>query len=314
MNTITHKNVLKSDQFQYDQLGLSRGEIERYQRAYEKPEDFLRELRLSPPNRFGISIYEAAKKQGYIRTDGLIISMALQKLYGDVTGSSQYVYIRKNPQYESIPSMPEDVINDITNFIWNFPGTKRTRPLSDNEKQILFDYYAISREPIYEKTFDEIGKEYFTGSGTREMAERCYNSAIGKLKEYGAEFTKLYDYDMAEENIAMAERVKELESLFDSTAETNRRDKIHAYISECRRKGIEPDWSFINIGYIVIDREARKILLGADIKNFQQLINAFTDKRILQIIPSEEMRRSIRNQSRNFFYHFLIKKIPESIR
>jgi len=103
MNTITHKNILKSDQFQYDQLGLSRGEIERYQKAYEKPEDFLRELRLSPPNRFGVSIYEAAKEQGYIRTDGLIISMALQKLYGDVTGSSQYVYVHKNPQYESIP-------------------------------------------------------------------------------------------------------------------------------------------------------------------------------------------------------------------
>lgn len=314
MDIITHKNVRKSDQFQYDQLGLSRAEIERYQKAFDKPEDFLCQLRLSPPNRFGISVYDAAKEQGYIRTDGLIISMALQKLYGEVTGSSEYAYINKNPQYESILSMPEDVINGITSFIWNFPGTKRTKPLSDNERQILFDHFAISRAPTYEKDLDSIGKEYFTGSGTREMADRCLKSAIGKLKEYGTEFTKLYDYDRTEENLAMSERIKELESLFDSMAETNRRDKIHAYLAECRRKGINPDWSFINIGYVIVEREARKLLLSADIKNLQQLIDAFTDKRILQIVPSEEMRRSIRNQSRNFFYHFLIKKIPESIR
>lgn len=314
MNTITHKNVLKSDQFQYDQLGLSRSEIEKYQKAYEKPGDFLCALRVSPPNRFGVSVYDAAKEKGYIRTDGLIISMALYRLYDEVTGSNQYVYIRSNNQYECLASMPEDAIKNITSFIWNFPGTRRTKPLSENEKQILFDHYAINRTPTNEKSLEEIGKEYFTGHDTKQMAERCLNASLGKLREYGEEFTKLYDYDKEEENLIMADRIKELESLFNSTEETNRRDKVHAYILECRRKGIDPDWSFINIGYIVLDREARKTLLGAGIKNLQLLIDAFTDKRILQIVPNEDMRRAIRNQSRNFFYHFLVKKIPESIR
>lgn len=314
---INEKNVRPAAGFNYSDFIISDYNLEEYKFTYDRPEDFLFSIRMSPPDYYGDDVYEQALEAGYIRTDNIYISLALCKLYDKVVDKrTLYNEPSGNEDYEHIVPLPQEITDKVISFIWNFPGTNFMRPLSDNEKQILFDYFGISHKPIYELTLEDIGQKYYYEHGDRAklMAGNCFNSSIGKLRAYGKEFTNLFNLEMVNAEDSIAKYMSELQTLLDSTRETHVRDLLSKYVEASKSIDYEPSFHFVNVGNVILDRKLRKLLLGHDIENLEQLVKAFDTGEIKTITGADTNEyRIIRNQTRNWFYHYLIK-VPNSLR
>jgi len=317
---ISEKNVKKAKFFDFSELEMSPSEISRLEEKFKSPKDFLIHIRLSNSDKLkGIEreAYERLYELGYIRTDKLFLTMSLFKLYDAVFPDrhSRYVYINKNMQYEDIMAMTEEVTSRITDFIWHFKGNGRVRRFTNYEQQILFDYFGISNKLDVEMTLGQIARSYYIEKPEpEECAQHCLDSAIGKLRNLGDEFASLFVYDESEVAKTIEARKAELKELLDPEREMRIRNLARGLDSECRRLDLPTVFDYVDIEFVILDRNLRKKLKENNILTLDDLIKAFADRRIEKIYSYETHEyKIIKSCAKNFFYRYHII-MPECIR
>jgi len=313
---IDSNKVKKAKEFNWGQLPNLRA-LEEYKMLYN-PQDFLFEIRKGPQD-FDIDVYNAVKSAGYIRTDNIYVTQALYRLLDGVLAEPRVVdayvckYFKNNEEYEDYIAMPDDKVKRITEFLWNFSGTKTHARLSDNEQQLIFEYYGIDRKPVKRVSLEEFGqKNFYEQKGRRDpekMAERCLHSALGKLKGYGEHFTQLYAA-AAPISLTVDETREKLAEMMDPERERDIKKLIRRYVDESDRLGIEVSWDFVDIRYVYLNDIAHK-LSKAGYDNLQQLLDGFQSESIKKKFdPYDKDYRLIRQNLKNFLYRYSIKTPP----
>lgn len=317
---ISEKNVKKAKFFDFSELEMSPSEISRLEEKYGSPQDFLRHIRLSNSDKLeGIEreAYERLYEMGYIRTDKLFLTMSLFRLYDAIYPNqhSRYVYIHTNMEYEDIIAMTEETTDKITGFIWNFEGNDKVKRFSRNEQQILFDYFGISNKLDVEVTLSQFARRYYVEQpNPEECAQRCLNRAIVKLWNLGGEFASLFYYDEKEVAETLNARKAELRELLDPEREVRIRNLARGLDSECRRLGCQVTFDYVNIEFVILDKGLRRTLKENEINTLDDLIQAFTDRRIEKIYSCETREyKNVKSCAKNFFYRYHII-MPECIR
>ena len=317
---IDRNNVKKSIDFSFDELPNLKA-LEQVKVLYhgKRPEEFLFDIRMRP-YEFDENLVLAVKSAGYIRDDGLYITQALYRLLDGVLSEPRPQdvipgkYIHCNDIYEEYIPMPDKVISNITNFLWNFGGTNTVRRLSDNERLILFEYYGIDRRPVKRESLEEFGYKYcYQQPDPVDGANRCLAAALGKLRKYGKHFTELYVMNPDRKPYVDMLRDK-LAELMDPDPEMAAREKLKEYAKACRDLDINTNYDFVDIRYIFLDPSVSRKLIAANICNLQQFIDAYADDSAKEIFgETSRDYDSFKRVVRNFLFRYGIT-VPESMR
>ena len=316
---IDETNVKKESEFRFDELPRLKSLEEAEMLYYNKANEFLFEARMHPWD-FDEDLVLALKMAGYIRNDNIYVTLALYRLLDGVLSeprpqdaiTGKYVFNNKN--YEEYVPMPDEVVNRIQDFIWNFQGTKSVGRLTDNERLILFEYYGIDHNPIESVSYDEFGRKNCSGQDSYEdSARRCHTSALNKLRKYGNLFTELYVMNSG--NKPYVERLREkLAELMDPEPEILAREKLREYARACKELDINTNYDFVDIRYVFLDPNVNRKLIAANICNLQQLIDAFEDGSIkAKFGETSRDYDSFRRVGRNFLFRYSIN-VPDSMR
>lgn len=317
---IDQNNVKKAINFSYDELPNLKS-LEQVKVLYhgKKPEVFLYDIRRRPWE-FNDDLVLAVKTAGYIRDDGLYISQALYRLLDGVLPEPRPQdlivgkYIHNNDEYENFVSLPEKVIDNITNFLWTFGGTNTVRRLSDNERLILFEYFAIDHKPLKSESLEDFGyKHCYQQDDPVDGATRCLAAALGKLKKYGNHFTELYAMN-PDKKPYIEELRDKLAELIDPDPEMLAREKLKEYAKACKDLDINTNYDFVDIRYVFLDPNVSRKLMAANICNLQQLIDAYGgDSAKAKFGEASRDYDSFKRVARNFLFRYGIS-VPECMR